>query len=100
MTEPIEIDIPHKLGRATAKERISTSFGRLAEFVPGGAVTEHKWTGDRLDFTVEGMGQRVGVRLDVADANVHARFELPQFLAMFHDRIRAKLKEEAPKLLE
>ena len=100
MTQPIEIDIPHKLGRAAAKERISTSFGRLAEFIPGGHVTEHTWTGDRLDFTVEGMGQRVGVKLDVAEANVHATFELPQFLSMFHDRIRAKLQQEAPKLLE
>ena len=100
MTQPIEIDIPHKLGRAAAKERISTSFGRLAEFIPGGHVAEHRWTGDRLDFTVEGMGQRVGVKLDVAEANVHATFELPQFLSMFHDRIRAKLQQEAPKLLE
>ena len=100
MTEPIEIDIPHKLGRASAKERIATSFGRLAEFIPGGAITEHSWVGDRLNLVVEGMGQRVGVHLDVAETNVHATFELPQFLAMFHDRIRAKLEKEGPKLLE
>ena len=53
-SQPIEIDIPHKLGRDAAKERISTSFGRLAEFIPGGHVAEHRWTGDRLDFTVVG----------------------------------------------
>ncbi|WP_375288695.1 polyhydroxyalkanoic acid system family protein [Sphingomonas sp.] len=100
MTQPIEVDIPHKLGRAVAKERIGSSFGRLAEFVPGGAVTQHHWEGDRLDFTVEGLGQRVGVKLDVGESNVHAVFELPQFLAMFADQIRAKLQREAPKLLE
>ena len=100
MTAPIEVDIPHKLGTAQAKERIGGSFGKLADFVPGGAVTEHRWAGDTLHFTVEGMGQRVGVRLDVADANVHATFELPAFLAMFADTIRAKLQREAPKLLE
>lgn len=100
MTAPIEVDIPHKLGTAQAKERIGGSFGKLADFVPGGAVTEHRWAGDTLHFMVEGMGQRVGVRLDVADANVHATFELPAFLAMFADTIRAKLQREAPKLLE
>lgn len=100
MTQPIEVDIPHKLGRAAARERIASSFGRLAEFVPGGAVTQHHWEGDRLDFTVEGMGQRVGVKLDVGDANVHATFELPQFLSLFAEQIRSKLQREAPKLLE
>jgi hypothetical protein len=100
MTQPIEIDIPHKLGRDAAKERIGASFGRLADFIPGGAITEHRWTGDRLDITVEGLGQRVGVQMEVAEANVHAVFVLPEFLAMFAERIRAKLQKEAPKLLE
>lgn len=100
MTAPIEVDIPHQLGTAAAKERIGSSFGKLADFIPGGAVTEHRWQGDTLFFTVEGMGQRVAARLDVSAANVHASFELPAFLAMFSDKIRAKLQKEAPKLLE
>lgn len=100
MTAPIEVDIPHQLGTAQAKQRIGSSFGKLADFVPGGSVTEHRWAGDTLLFTVEGMGQRVAVRLEIAAANVHATFELPAFLAMFSDKIRAKLQKEAPKLLE
>lgn len=100
MTAPIEVDIPHQLGTAAAKERIGSSFGKLADFIPGGAVTEHRWEGDSLFFTVEGMGQRVAARLDVTAANVHASFELPAFLAMFSDKICAKLQKEAPKLLE
>ncbi len=100
MTAPIEVDIPHQLGTAQAKERIGNSFGKLADFVPGGAITEHRWTGDTLHFVVEGLGQRVAATLAVAEANVHASFELPAFLAMFSDRIREKLQREAPKLLE
>ena len=100
MTAPIEIDIPHKLGTEGAKARIGGGFGKLADFIPGGSVTEHRWAGDTLHFTVEGMGQRVAVQLDVQPANVHARFDLPAFLAMFGDRIRDKLAREAPKLLE
>ena len=100
MTAPIEVDIPHKLGTAQAKERIGSSFGKLADFVPGGAITEHRWAGDTLHFVVEGLGQRVAATLAVSAANVHASFELPAFLAMFQDKIRDKLQREAPKLLE
>lgn len=100
MTAPIEVDIPHKLGTEQAKQRIGSSFGKLADFIPGGAVTDHRWTGDTLHFVVEGMGQRVAATLAVAEINVHASFELPAFLAMFSDKIRDKLQREAPKLLE
>lgn len=100
MTAPIEVDIPHQLGTEQAKTRISGSFGKLADFVPGGAVTEHRWVNDTLHFTVEGLGQRVSAKLDVHETSVHATFELPAFLAMFSDKIREKLQREAPKLLE
>ncbi|MFW2852496.1 polyhydroxyalkanoic acid system family protein [Sphingomonas sp. TX0543] len=100
MTAPIEVDVPHKLGAAAARERIGNGFGKFADFVPGGAITEHRWTGDTLHFTVEGLGQRVTAQLDVTDTTVHCTFTLPAFLAMFADRIRAKLEREAPKLLE
>ena len=52
MTAPIEVDVPHQLGIAAAKERIGSGFGKLADFVPGGAITEHRWEGDSLWFTV------------------------------------------------
>jgi hypothetical protein len=100
MTAPIEVDLPHKLGREEAKRRIERGFGKLADFVPGGSVTEHHWTGDSLAFTVEAMGQRVRAHLDVTDQNVHAAFELPAFLALFSEKIRAKLQKDGPKLLE
>jgi Putative polyhydroxyalkanoic acid system protein (PHA_gran_rgn) len=100
MSVPIEVDLPHKLGREEAKRRIAGGFGKLADFVPGGSITQHHWEGDVLDFVVEGMGQRVGARLDVDDTVVHATFELPAFMALFADKIRAKLQREGPKLLE
>jgi hypothetical protein len=100
MTAPIELDLPHKLGRAAARARIEQGFGKLASFIPGGQVTEHHWEGDTLSFAVEAMGQRVASRLTVFDDKVHAVFDLPPFLALFADKIRAKLTKEGPKLLE
>lgn len=100
MSQPIEVNLPHQLGKEGARQRITGGFGRIAGFVPGGSVTEHRWEGDTLFFTVEGLGQRVGVKLDVEEANVHAVFELPAMLALFADQIRAKLQKDGPKLLE
>ncbi len=100
MTVPIEIDLPHKLGRETARTRIEGGLGKLAGFVPGGTITERRWDGDTLHLTVEAMAQRVGVRLTVFDDKVHASFDLPPFLGLFADKIRAKLQKDGPKLLE
>lgn len=100
MAEPIALDIPHKLGRAGARARIANGIGRLAEVIPGGAVTAQAWEGDTLSFTVEGMGQRVASRVEVHDTHVHAVVDLPPFLALFAEKIRAKLAEKGPALLK
>lgn len=97
---PIEIDIPHTLGRAAARERIERRFGKIVDHIPGGRITDNRWTGDVLDFVVEALGQRVAVRLDVEDTKVHAAFTLPPFLALFAGQIRARLAKEGPRLLE
>ncbi|MEG8040825.1 polyhydroxyalkanoic acid system family protein [Sphingomonas sp. LR60] len=99
MSTPIEVDLPHQLGVAGARSRIDGGFDKLAGYLPGGRVTEHRWDANTLHFTVEGMGQRVAVRLDVTDRNVHALFELPGLLGMFGEQLRAKLQKDGPKLL-
>ncbi len=99
MNQPISIDIPHKLGREGAKARLTGGFGKLAEHVPGSTVTEHKWEGDTLSFTIEALGQRVGARMDVADSVVHATFDLPPMLAMFAGKVRDQLAKGGQKLL-
>ena len=62
MTQPIELDLPHKLGRDRARARIEGGVGKLASFVPGGTIAEHHWEGDTLHLAVEAMGQRVATR--------------------------------------
>lgn len=100
MNDPITVDIPHKLGLEAARARIETGVGKLASFVPGGAVTEHRWEGDTLTFTVEAMGQRVASRLDVMDTKIHASFDLPPMLRLFANKLREKLMKDGPKLLK
>jgi hypothetical protein len=100
MADPVIVDIPHKLGRAGARARLEGGMGKLANMFPGGAAVDHRWEGDTLAFTVQAMGQRVASKLDVRDDHVHAEIDLPPFLALFADKIRAKLAKEGPKLLE
>lgn len=100
MTEPITLEIPHKLGREGARARVAGGIGKLAGMFPGGAAVDHRWEGNTMHFTVAAMGQRVASRLEVGEAKVRAEIDLPPFLALFADRIRAKLAKDAPKLLE
>lgn len=100
MSAPVEVDLPHKLGKAEARRRVEKGFGKLAGWIPGGQVTRHSWEDDTLLFTVEAMGQRVDARLEVREALVHARLELPGMLGMFAGQIEAALKANGPKLLE
>jgi hypothetical protein len=100
MPEPIKVDIPHHLGRETAKARIGGGIGKLADMVPGGGTVAHHWEGDTMHFTVSAMGQTVACRIDVLDASVHAEVDLPPMLGLFAGKIRDKLLSVAPKLLK
>lgn len=99
MMKPVQIDIPHSTGKAAARQRIEGGFDKLAGFVPGGKVTEHRWEGDSLFFAVEALGQRVAARLDVLEDKVHAEVDLPPALGLFAGKIRSALANAGTKLL-
>jgi hypothetical protein len=100
MANPVTVDIPHRLGRNGARSRLDGSIGKLADMFPGGGTVTHHWEGDTMVFTVQAMGQSIASRLEVRDAHVHAVIDLPPFLSLFAERIRAKLGKDGPKLLE
>ncbi|MEN2785291.1 polyhydroxyalkanoic acid system family protein [Sphingomonas qilianensis] len=100
MTEPITMDIPHKYGREGVRAKLDGGVNKIAGVVPGGVVKDHRWDGDTLHFTIEGLGQRVASKVELFDDKVRATIDLPPFLALFADKIRAKLNKEAPKLLK
>jgi hypothetical protein len=100
MSEPVIVEVPHKLGLAEAHRRVDAGVGKLAGWFPGGAEVEHHWAGEILHFTIAAMGQRVASTVDVREDTIVATVDLPPFLALFAERIRAKLEKEAPKLLD
>ena len=100
MSEPIEMDIPHKLGKAGVHDRLDKGIGKIATMIPGGAMVDHHWEGDTMLFTVQAMGQTIASRLETSESNVHAVIDLPPMMALFANQIKAMLQKDAPKLLE
>src|SRR5918997_457183 len=100
MTQPIEVDLPHKLGKDEARRRIANNIHRLQEHIPGGAQVQSGWKGDKLNLNVQAMGQSVEAEIDVHETKVHVKVVLPGFLAMFAAPIQAMLQNKGDLLLE
>ncbi|EAU40940.1 hypothetical protein FP2506_18669 [Fulvimarina pelagi HTCC2506] len=101
MAETIKVDIPHKLGRPGARQRIDEGFAKLRQDMLGGMVKfEDTWTGDHLDFRARVMGQTVTGRLDILEEHVHVEVDLPMFLASIAEKLKGRLRKEGQVLLE
>ncbi|WP_062017628.1 polyhydroxyalkanoic acid system family protein [Aureimonas sp. AU4] len=101
MAETVRIDIPHKLTREAARQRIDEGFGRIRSDATGGMLKfEDHWTGDHLDFRARMMGQSIVGRLDILDDHVHVELDLPGFLASLAGKLTGKIQREGQVLLE
>ena len=101
MNQPIEVDLPHKLGREEARRRIASNIHKLKDHIPGGtADVRSNWNGDTLDLSVQALGQSVDTVISVEDSVVRVRVRLPGMLGMFAKPIEAMLQKKGDLLLE
>ena len=101
MATPLSISIPHQLGRAEARRRIEAGFAKLVQQFPGGGGTCHqRWDGDRMTFSVSGMGQTVSGGVDVLDALVKMDIELPGVLGLLAGGLKGQLQKAGQLLLK
>lgn len=100
MTQPIEVDLPHNLGKDEARRRIANNVHKLQEHIPGGAQVQSGWTGDQLNLDVAAMGQAVTATIDVEESKVRLKVLLPPMLGMFSGMIQAALQKKGDVLLE
>jgi putative polyhydroxyalkanoate system protein len=100
MSQPIEVELPHKLGKDEARRRIANNVHRLQEHIPGGAQVESGWAGDQLNLHVHALGESVQSTIDVEDAKVRVTVLLPGMLGMFGGVITAMLQKKGGLLLE
>ena len=100
MSQPIEVDLPHNLGKDEARRRIANNVHRLEEHIPGGAQVQSGWAGDQLNLDVAAMGQSIKATVDVQETKVHLKVLLPPMLGMFSGMIQAALQKKGNVLLE
>ena len=100
MSQPIEVDLPHSLGKDEARRRIANNIHKLQEHIPGGAQVQSGWTGDQLNLDVAAMGQSIAATIDVMESKVHLKVLLPPMLGMFSGMIQAALQKKGDVLLE
>ena len=100
MTQPIEVDLPHNLGKDEARRRIANNVHKLETHIPGGAQVQSGWTGDQLNLDVAAMGQQVAATIDVQETKVRLKVLLPPMLGMFSGIIQGALQKSGGALLE
>ncbi len=99
MSQPVQVDLPHSLGKEEARRRLAANIHKLESHIPGGAKVQSSWSGDRLNLEVVAMGQAVTGDLDVEESRVRCKLELPGMLAMFARPIEAMLTAKGSELL-
>ncbi len=100
MQRPIDVDLPHKLGKDEARRRIAANIHKLEQHIPGGTShVDANWSGDTLNLSVSAMGQSVDAKIDVMEAKVHCHIMLPGMLALFAGPIEAMLRQKGDTLL-
>ena len=100
MQRPIDVDLPHKLGRDEARRRIADNIHKLKDHIPGGAShVASSWSGDRLTLNIQAMGQAAEALIDVEETKVHCRIQLPGMLSLFAGPIEQMLKLKGGDLL-
>lgn len=100
MSTPISINIPHQLGRAEARRRIQTGFANIILQLPGsGSNCIERWDGDRLTFSIKGLGQSVSGVVDVLDAAVRMEIEMTGVLGLIASGLKGQLQKAGQLLL-
>lgn len=101
MAKPLIVDIPHDLGRDEARRRIETGSEQMRALLAksGVAIDTLAWTGDRLDFAVSAMTQRMNGQIDIGAESVRVEVHMPLLLALFADKVKKMVGKEGNLLL-
>src|SRR3954468_24460085 len=100
MSQPLDVDLPHNLGKDEARRRIANNIHKLQEHIPGGAHVQSGWSGDQLNLNIAAMGEAINATIDVMEAKVHLRVMRPGMLGMFSGIVQAALQRKGALLLE
>lgn len=98
---PLTVDVPHRLGRDGAKERLKARAGELGNHLSGGmAQVTSEWVGPyELALGIGAMGQTISARLEVQETVVRVHLQLPPMLGLFSGVIGSAVRDNGVRLL-
>jgi hypothetical protein len=100
MSNPVTVDLPHKLGAEEARRRIERNVDKLTDHIPGGAQVGSRWSGNRLDLDIGAMGQQVAAVIDIQESIVRLTVTLPPALAFFGGMLEPLIRKQGTTMLE
>jgi hypothetical protein len=98
-TRDLTVSVPHKLGAAQAKARLTQGLEKLGGSSLPVTVAE-TWQGDRLAFHLTAMGQTLAGHADVGEDRVEVTVRLPWLLAKLAETLRPQLERGTRRALE
>jgi hypothetical protein len=100
MSEPVVVTIPHKLGKEEALRRVRPALSKAADSFAILKVEQEVWSGDRMDFRVQAMGQMAAGNIQVGDTQVRLEVALPWLLHKFAEVVQKTIAGKGQVLLE
>ena len=95
----MRIAIPHRTDKETARrkinERIASLFSQYGHYL---SESQHKWDGDRLDFSGSAKGFKVNGTVEVTDTEVIIDGKLPLIAKPFEPRVKSQIEKEAESM--
>jgi hypothetical protein len=97
----MQVAIPHQLSKAEVRQRLQSNSHRIADGIPGGMaeVVTHWPSEDRMEMTIEALGQTLRAHVDIEDAQVLFFVDLPPALGFIKPMVEGAIRQQAPRLL-
>ena len=99
MEKTFEQDVPHRLGRDAARQRLAEGLPRLLEMMPGGEARHH-WVGDTMFLDYSAFGQSAAAELEVFEDRVRVKVTVTGLLAAMGDKLARLFGKGTRDLLE
>ena len=98
----MRVAIPHKLDQDVVRERLRSRSHEIADRIPlPGATVRTDWPSEnRMNLSVQAMGQAITGHVDVETDQLVFEIPLPPALAFIEPMVAGAVRDHGHKLLE
>ncbi len=98
----MEVAIPHNLDREEVRRRFRDNSHKIGDSIPGGMAEVHtSWPSeDRMDMSIDAMGQALTGHIAIEDRQVVFHMDLPAALGFLTPIIEGAIRKQGQSLLE